>query len=391
MSAKSPKLKVAKTFIIILHLLLFSSFDGYATKGGEKYPFVAQTNILAAEKQVPPSIEKPAAEGNVTKAKNIYAFKELNATAKEPKNPLDPQSVIWLLIQSIFAGLLAVFTPYMYTIHPFTTGYLARKTKSAGEKLRNTLIYAMLLIAIFAFLGLLVSLIIKFTGVQKFTDHWIFNFYLCRTYIVLGIAFFGGFAMKLPAVLINAMAKQAKSNNLKGIFFMAGTLPVTSFSSTFPIIALVLLIACNGSFLGPIIGLFGFGAGLAAPFVFPGLLNIFVKSKSALNNIKVIMGFLSLMIALKFMSKTDISLGLNLIGRDLFIEIWMIMFAFMGVYMLGMIKFPDDTEPEQNVFGQEYIPLSRLFIAITSFVFALYLLPGIWGAPLRGISGFLPQ
>ncbi len=295
------------------------------------------------------------------------------------------------MIQSIFAGLLAVFTPYMYTIHPFTTGYLARKTKTPGEKMRNALIYAGSLCVIFTLLGIVVSLIIKFTGLSKFTEHWIFNVFFFRIFLMLGISFLGAFAIKLPASWINSMAKQAKSNNLRGIFFMAFTLPGASFSSTFPIIGLVLLIACNVSIIGPIIGLFGFAIGLAAPFVFPAVLNIFVKSKSLLNNIKVIMGFLSLMIALKFMSKADVSLELNLISRDLFIEIWMIIWAFMGVYMLGMIKLSDDTEPEQNVFGQDYIPLSRLFIAITSFVFALYLLPGIWGAPLHGIAGFLPQ
>ena len=172
---------------------------------------------------------------------------------------------------------------------------------------------------------------------------------------------------------------------------MAITLPGTSFSSTFPIIALVLLLAFQVSILGPVIGLFGFAIGLALPFVFPGILNFFIRSKSVLNNIKIIMGFFSLMIALKFASKADISLGTNLIDRDLFIAIWMGIWAFMGIYMLGFINLSNDTEPEHNLYGQEYIPLSRLFIAIAAFVFSLYLLPGIWGAPLHGVSSFLPQ
>ena len=121
------------------------------------------------------------------------------------------------------------------------------------------------------------------------------------------------------------------------------------------------------------------------------MLKIFARSKSLLNNIKIILGFLSIIIALKFLSKADISLGYGLIDRELFIEIWMSIWAFMGIYMLGLVKFSHDTEPEQNIYGVEYVSLSRLFIAIISFVFALYLLPGIWGAPLHGVNSFLPQ
>ena len=314
-----------------------------------------------------------------------------HAVAVQPVLGTDTKALFWLFIQSLILGLLAVFTPYVYTIHPFTTGYLARNVKSVGEKLIKSLIYALSLILIFALLGLLVSVIIKYTGVAKYANHWIFNFYLCRTYIVLGLSFLGGFSMKLPESWINAMAKKAKSNDTKGIIIMAITLPGASFASTFPVIAIVLLLACNVSIMGPVIGLTGFAVGLSLPFVFPALLNVFIKSKSVLNNIKIVMGFFSLMIALKFASKADVSLGTNLLDREIFIGIWMVIWAFMGVYMLGFIKLSTDTETEHNIYGQEYIPLTRLFISIISFVFALYLLPGMWGAPLHGISGFLPQ
>ena len=327
---------------------------------------------------------------NTASGNKQYSINEFHGDVTVPGVNGKKNAIFWLFIQSLIIGLLAVFTPYVYTIHPFTTGYLARNTKSSQEKIRNSLIYACSLIAVFSLLGVLVSLIIKFTGLRNFTEHWIFNVFFFRIFITLGISFLGAFNIKLPASWINAMAKRAEKNDFKGIFSMAITLPGASFSSTFPMVGLVLLLACNVSLAGPVIGLCGFAVGLSLPFVFPGLLDIFVKSKSLLNNIKVIMGFFSLMIALKFLSKADISLGLHLLERDIFIMVWMAIWAFMGVYMLGLIKLANDTEGEQNIYGQEYLSLSRLFIAITSFTFALYLLPGIWGAPLHGVNSFLP-
>jgi len=359
-------------FIIISSLFILYSFCAIATQNKGRDSFASVQPVSS-----PSGVE--------------YTTSEYAASGAQQNSGANMESIIWLFIQSLIAGLLAVFTPYVYTIHPFTTGYLARNTRSANEKIRNSLIYAFSIITIFTLLGFLVSVIIRLTGLQKFTEHWIFNLFLCRTFVVLGISLLGAFSIKLPESWINSLAKKARSNNIKGIVVMAFTLPGASFSSTFPIIVLVLLLAFNAGFFGPVIGLLGFAIGLALPFVYPRMLDIFVRSKSLLNNIKVIMGFFSLMIALKFLSKADISLGYHLLERDLFIEIWIAIWLIMGVYMLGMIKLSNDIATEENIYGQEYIPLSRLFIAIFSFVFALYLLPGIWGAPLHGISIFLPH
>lgn len=302
----------------------------------------------------------------------------------------DADSVILLFIEALLAGLLAVFTPYVYTIHPFTTAYLRRNVKSPRERLIRSLIYAATLVVVFTLLGMLVAVIIKFTGLHKLTSHWIFNLFFFRIFLMLGISFLGAFAIKLPAKWVNSIADKADFNSAKGIIFMAATLPVASFSSTFPIVGLVLLLAGNVSIIGPAIGLFGFGIGLGLPFVFPRMLSIFVKSKSLLNSVKVVMGFLSLMIALKFASNTDVALGYGLIERDMFILLWMGLWAALGIYMLGFVQFSNDTASEYNVYGQEYTSLLRLFIAIGSLVFAFYLLPGIWAAPLPAVSGFLP-
>lgn len=295
-----------------------------------------------------------------------------------------------LFVQSLLAGLLAVFTPYVYTIHPFTSGYLTRNVKTQKQKMLNRIWYGCALIIIFTELGAIISLLVKFTGLPKYTEHWIFNLFFFRIFVTLGVSFLGAFSIKLPAKWINSIARRAETNNYKGIFYMAITLPAASFSSTFPIVGLVLLMAGNAGVWGPTIGMFGFAVGLALPFVFPQMYNV-LKKKSVLNNVKVVMGFVSLMIGLKFLSRADIGLELHLVDKDVFLMIWITIWAFLGIYMLGEMKLSHDTETEQNIYGQEYIPLTRLFIAIGAFVFALYLLPGMWGAPLPAVANFLPQ
>ncbi len=300
------------------------------------------------------------------------------------------KSMLLLFLQSLGIGLLAVFTPYVYTILPFTVGYLTKNNNTSISKIRNPLIYALFIVLIFTILGVLVATIINLAGLQKYTDHWVFNLFFFRIFVTLGLSFLGAFALKLPEKWINRMSSRADNKTVKGIFYMALTLPGASFSSTLPIIGLVLMLAGAVPIVGPVIGLFGFSIGLALPFVFPIMLNIFVRSKSLLNNIKVVMGFFSLMISLKFFSKADISLGYHLINRDMFIMIWLGLWMIMGIYMLGYVKLSHDPESEHNLYGQEYIPLSRLFIALFSITFAIYLLPGIWGAPLSAVHNFLP-
>lgn len=298
---------------------------------------------------------------------------------------------ILLLVKSFAAGLLTVLTPFIYAIFPITAGILAPKNKPKPEGYRNSAAYVASLLLIFSGLGVLIATIIQLTGVDKVTGHWLFNFALFRLFVGLGLIFIGAFDIKLPASWANPTASKARAGSFSGIFYMALTLPIVSFSSMAPMVVLVLLFVGNLGFAGPIVSMFGFAAGLSMPIIFPGILQWFVSSKGLLNQVKVILGFISILIGLKFFSNADIALGWNLLDRDMFIIILLLMSSFVGTYMLGIIKLPKDYAPEQNIYGVEYVTIPRLFIAIILFTFVVYLLPGLWGAPLKGVSGFLPK
>jgi len=296
-----------------------------------------------------------------------------------------------LFIKSMLAGLIAVLTPVIYAILPVTIGYLSPRSKPKSVGRRNTLLYAFALITIFTAFGILVSVIIRLTGVRRFTTHWLFYFAVCRLFAGLGIAFLGAFDLKLPSRLTNPAASKAGAGSIRGIFYMALTLPVFSFSSIAPMVVFVLLMTINvGSFV-PVIGLSGFSIGLAMPFVFPGMLHALGQSKVLLNQVKVLLGFVCILVALKFFSLADVAYPWHILDRETFIAVVMLFTFMIGLYMLGIVKMPKDYAPIQNDNGVEYISIPRLFIAIAAFSFVLYLLPGMWGAPLRALSNFLPQ
>jgi len=298
--------------------------------------------------------------------------------------------MLWLFLEAFVAGLLAVFTPFVYTILPLTVGYLSRGTKSKAEKTRNTLYYALSIVLIFTSLGAILALIIKVTGLLRYANHWIFNLAFCRLFFMLGISLLGAFSVKLPASWIHSTASRAKSSNFIGIFYMALTLPGSSFASTAPIIVLVMVLATGLGFAGPIVGMFGFAVGLALPFVFPAIRHFFFGYKTVLNNVKVVLAFCFMLIGLKFLSIADASLGWHIMDREIFIAILILICITMGVYMLNGLKLAHDYASEKNIHGQDYVSLSHLFIAIAVLTFAVYLLPGMWGAPLHGMGGFLP-
>lgn len=296
-----------------------------------------------------------------------------------------------IFFEAMLLGILAVFTPYMYAILPLTLSYLSIISKDRGHVFKNTFFYAISLVSIFLALGVILSVIISTTRFYQLADHWVFNLIFCRIFFMLGLSFLGAFEISLPVKWAHKINAKAGLDSFREIFFMALSLPVVTISSTGPIAGLVLLFAGKGGFLGPISGMLGFSLGFVLPFIFPAIISFISKSITWLNHVKVLLGFLSLLICLKFLSNADISLGWNLIDNDTFIVLVMGLSAMMGLYMLGFVRLTNDYLHIQNIYGQDYISISRLLLAIAFFTFAIYLLPGLWGAPLHKIQIFLPQ
>lgn len=295
-----------------------------------------------------------------------------------------------LLLKSLSIGVLTVLTPFIYAVSPITAGVLSPRSISKEQGIKNRLIYVSSVTLIFTLLGLLIAVVINISGLGKFTGHWLFNFIMFRLFVGLGLIFIGAFDIKLPAKWTDPTATKAKTDTPVGIFFMALTLPIVAFSSLMPMLVIVLLFTSDVGFGGPIVSLFGFAVGICAPILYPSLLKIFVSSKVFLNQIKVILGFISILIGMKFFSLADIALGWHILSRDMFIILVMLVCGIVGLYMIGFIRFPKDYSPHLNRYGEKYVSLATFFIAIALFTFVIYLIPGLFGAPLKGISGFLP-
>jgi thiol:disulfide interchange protein DsbD len=213
-------------------------------------------------------------------------------------------------------------------------------------------------------------------------------------FLVFGISFLGAFEITLPSSWSTRADNKAGTGNFLGIFFMALTLAVVSFSCTGPIIGNLLVLAAKGSYWGPLTGMFGFSLALALPFAlfafFPSKLNVLGKAGGWLNAVKVTLGFLELALALKFLSNADLAKGWRILDREIFIAAWIVIFVLLGIYLLGKIKFHHDDELPKNDFGQPYLSVKRLFFAMGALIFAVYMIPGLWGAPLKGIAAFVP-
>ncbi len=298
------------------------------------------------------------------------------------------QSLLLVFIETLLIGLLSVFTPYVYAFVPMTISTLVFRSKSRAEGNRHIAFFSVFLVFIFTAIGSATSLIAGTTGLSKLTHNWIFNLFFFRFLAGLGMSLLGAFEISLPMRLIRATHSKASQGTTAGLFFLALTLPVVTFSSTFPLTGLVLLLSSKGGFAGPVIGMMGFSLGLTAPFIYPRLINL--MPASVLNYIKVLMGFVMLLLGMKFFSNADIYKGWELLSRELFIGFWILLCTLLSVHLLGWLKFSNDYVPAKNLHGQDYVSLIRLFLAISVLVLAVYLLPGLWGAPLNAVSDFLP-
>ena len=332
-----------------------------------------------------------------TAAHNTDTTKKAAATTpagKKQDQPQESKSLLWLFLAALGGGLAAVITPCVYSMIPITVSFFTKRSKTRAEGLRNALYYSLSIVIIFTVLGVAISAIFGSNALNSLSTNWLANLFFFVIFVIFGISFLGAFEITLPSSWTSKTDSKAGVGSFGGIFFMALTLAIVSFSCTGPIVGPLLVLAGKGGIAGPAVGMFGFSVGLALPFalfaVFPGMLNKMAASGGWLNQVKVVLGFVELMLALKFFSNADLAMGWRLLDRELFIAIWIVLACLLGFYLLGKLKLSHDDAPAKNMYGQEYVTIFKLFLAIISFTFAVYLLPGMWGAPLNGVSAFVP-
>jgi len=327
-----------------------------------------------------------------------YAGKDSNTAKDITGSPAAPAaastSLLLLFILCFGGGLIAITTPCVYSMVPITVSFFTKRSKTRAEAIRNAIYYSLSIIIIFTVLGVLISATFGPQALYKLSSNWIANLFFFAVFVIFGISFLGAFEISLPSSWTSKTDSRAGTSSFKGIFFMALTLVIVSFSCTSGIIGPLLVAASKGGYVGPAIGMFGFSLGLALPFTFfafsPGMINKLAGAGGWLNQIKVTLGFIEIGLALKFFSNADLVKGWRLLDREIFIAIWIVLAVLLGMYLLGKLKLSHDDVNKKNMFGVEYTSLFKLFLVFLSFTFAVYLLPGMFGAPLKGLSQFLP-
>ena len=320
-----------------------------------------------------------------------------NQTAEESlatSSSQNGQSIWWIFLMGLLGGLLAIFTPCVWPIIPMTVSFFIKRGGAAkgttnATVVRDAILYGMSIVIIYVGLGLLVTLIFGASALNALSTNAIVNIIFFLILVIFAASFFGAFEITLPSSWSTAL--NSKSSNTTGflsILLMAFTLVIVSFSCTGPIIGTLLVEAAGKSLLAPAMGMLGFAIALALPFslfaMFPSVLKKLPKSGGWMNTFKVTLAFLELALALKFLSVADLAYGWHILDREVFVSLWIIIFSLLGCYLLGLISFPHDDEDHRKT------SVSRLFLAIISLAFAMYMVPGLWGAPLRAISAFAP-
>ena len=295
----------------------------------------------------------------------------------------------YIFMWGFVGGLLALLTPCVWPMIPLTVSFFLKKNTSRKRSVLDALLYGGAIIVIYLSLGLFITLAFGATMLNELATNAYFNIAFFAILVVFAISFFGAFDIKLPAKWSNAMDGRAeRTSGLISIFFMAFTLVLVSFSCTGPLIGTLLVeAATQGNIVGPAVGMGAFALALAIPFalfaMFPSLLKEMPRSGGWLNSVKVILGFLELALALKFLSVADLTCGWGILDREVFLSLWIVIFALLGLYLIGKIQFSHDSP-------LEYVSIPRFFLALTSFSFVVYMIPGLWGAPLKAISAFAP-
>lgn len=337
-------------------------------------------------------------EGFMTPAANLSGvsadqswWENVEAELKVFSDDPDQQgrSLWYIFIAGFIGGVIALVTPCVWPMIPMTVSFFLKQNKSKKKSVMTAVVYGLSIIVIYVALGLIVTALFGASALNELATSALFNIIFFLLLVVFAISFMGGFELTLPSSWTNKMdSKVDATTGYLSIFFMAFTLVLVSFSCTGPIIGTLLVeAAATSNFVSPAIGMFGFALALALPFsifaMFPTMLKSMPKSGGWMNTVKVVLGFLELALALKFLSVADLAYGWRILDREVFVSLWIVIFALLGVYLLGKITFPHDDKVEK-------VSVTRFMLACISFAFAIYMLPGLWGAPLKSISAFSP-
>ncbi len=325
--------------------------------------------------------------GNSETESIVALSKDTKKGLLKSRDSYSPYSLLSFMIIAFLAGLAALLTPCVFPMIPMTVTYFTRKAKNRRRGIRNALFYGLSIIVIYTLIG---SIVAPFMGPEvanELATNWVPNLIFFTVFVVFALSFFGLFEITLPSSWVNKADQQADKGGIAGIFFMAFTLVLVSFSCTGPIVGSILVEAAGGQILKPILGMFAFSMAFAIPFtlfaIFPEWLNSLPKSGGWLNSVKVVLGFLELAFALKFLSIADQAYHWGILDREVYLAFWIVIFVLMGLYLLGKLRLPNDSP-------METISVPRLVLAIFTFTFVMYLIPGMFGAPLKRLAGYLP-
>ena len=324
---------------------------------------------------------------NAADASSLWSpvISELKAYEDTPTD----SSLFYIFFAGFVGGFLALLTPCVWPIIPMTVSFFLKRNKERSKAIREAVTYGISIVVIYVVLGLVVTMLFGASALNALSTNALFNIFFCLLLVVFAASFFGAFEITLPSSWSNKIdAKSENTSGMLSIFLMAFTLTLVSFSCTGPIIGFLLVaVSTQGSILAPTIGMLGFAIALAIPFtlfaMFPSLLKSAPKSGGWMNVVKVVLGFIELAFALKFLSVADLAYGWHILDRETFLSLWIVIFGLLGIYLLGWLKFPHDDEGNRTNVPQ-------FFLAMISLAFAIYMIPGLWGAPLKAISAFAP-
>ncbi|MBQ2292697.1 MAG: thioredoxin family protein [Bacteroidaceae bacterium] len=354
-------------------------------------PAVVEEDTIA---EAPVPVVSPTDKGNELWTPVIDELK-----AFESGTQTTDKSLLGIFLLGMLGGLIALLTPCVWPIIPMTVSFFLKRAEDKKKGIRDAITYGISIVVIYVLLGLLVTLIFGASALNALSTNAVFNIFFFLMLMVFGASFLGGFEITLPSSWTNAVDRKSNSTTgLLSIFLMAFTLSLVSFSCTGPIIGFLLVeVSTTGSLLAPTVGMLGFAMALALPFtvfaMFPAWLKQMPKSGNWMNCIKVCLGLLEIAFALKFFSVADLAYGWRLMDREVFLSLWIVIFALMGAYLIGWMRFPHD-EDEYDEMGEiiqrPRTSVIRFFMALAAFAFALYMVPGLWGAPCKAVSAFAP-